>query len=468
MAISLTARSSEKTKSWIALIALLLFLPLLIFGVFQVSTLISRAAAVPANIVVDTTLPMGMVNTDFMKAFAQGGEENTNQLAPVLSELRALRPKIIRLDHIYDHYDVVSRSGTQLTFDWKKLDDAVDTIRASGATPLLALSYMPQAISSDGTVIGTPTSWDEWALTVQKTIEHYSGKSGKNIQGVYYEVWNEPDLPIFGKWSLKDPKNYLTMYQFASFGAQRAANVQTFYLGGPVTTGLYKNWVMALVGSGYRLDFLSWHSYLKDPTKFASDQQNIRSWLSNIPHAKNLPLIISEIGFTGDKDPRYSTLYAAAHTAAVTRQLLADAPKYVFSFEIKDGPGQGDGQGWGLLTHESAGKKPKPRYKIYSWLDQMNGPRLGVSGEGTYVTAIAGKRSEVIQLMLINFSLDENHTEAVPVTFTNLTPGRYSIRQKYLDGQDTTVTQTSEGTILKKLVYMPSYSVHMLELTKIP
>ena len=65
-----------------------------------------------------------------------------------------------------------------------------------------------------------------------QTIEHYGSKT-KNINGIYYEVWNEPDLAQFEDGNTEE-KNYLTLYQYASTGARRTQNVNTFYLGGPV------------------------------------------------------------------------------------------------------------------------------------------------------------------------------------------------------------------------------------------
>ena len=67
-----------------------------------------------------------------------------------------------------------------------------------------------------------------------KTIEHYSGKGGKNLSGVYYyEVWNEPDLAQFGSWKMGG-KNYLTLYHYGRVRREQSGTgVNQFYLGGP-------------------------------------------------------------------------------------------------------------------------------------------------------------------------------------------------------------------------------------------
>ncbi len=462
----LTKRTTPRLIQIVSFIALLIFMPLLLLGTQEVVTLISRATGTPANIVVNAELKLEQLDLSFYHAFSQGGEESVDMLAPVTAEVRALKPKIIRLDHLYDHYDVVGKNGNDLTFNWSKLDAAVDTIIATGAKPLLVLSYMPAVIAKDGNITNPPNNWDDWALVVQRTIEHYSGRGAKNIGGVYYEVWNEPDLAQFGSWKYGGEKSYITLYRYASIGASRAQNVNGFNLGGPSTTGLYKSWILALVGSGNRIDFLSWHTYQRDPLRFSKDQEDLISWLLPYPKFTLIPQLITEFGFTGDKSTLYGGSYAAAHTAAVIRQLISGGPTYALSFQPKDGPGQEDGSGWGLVTHETNGKKPKPRYYVYSFIDAMTGTRVSVSGEGTWVTGFASTRDGIIRLLLVNFDPRGTHTELVPVTFGNLTPGTYKLRQRFFLGSDATFTETVTEQSLQREVLMPASSIVILELSK--
>src|SRR3990167_3866635 len=126
-------QATGKTTSVISFLGLIIFLPLFIMAVGQTITLMSRAAGTPANIIVDTTTKLEGIKTDFYHAFAQGGEESNDMLASITSDVRALKPQLIRLDHLYDHYQVVGRDGNGLTFDWSKLDSVVNTITSTGA-----------------------------------------------------------------------------------------------------------------------------------------------------------------------------------------------------------------------------------------------------------------------------------------------------------------------------------------------
>ena len=382
----------------------------------------------PADIEVDSAVSKGTLKP-FWQSFAQGGEEmGGNMLAPTVDSMRQLSPGYIRLDHIFDddYYGVVKSPGD---YDFSRLDGAVDQILAMGAKPFFSLGYMPGSLAE--TKISAPYNWDDWFNLVKATVEHYSGKNGRNIANVYYEVWNEPDLEAFGAWQRGGDKNYLTLYSVSARAAAGAANTNRFYIGGPSTTGLYRNWVIDLINfaasNKLRLDFISWHRYSFSPQRFAMDMEQAKSWL----RGSRYQLIISEWGPTPEKSSTYSTTYASAHAFASIRQMI-DAADGIYAFEIKDGPEQGN-QGWGILTHQSAELTRKPRFTAFSWLKNAWGSRLEVTGEGTNVTGWAIKRDKnIIDLYLVNFAPKQAKKETVPIRFINLKPGEFQVNQTYL------------------------------------
>ncbi len=280
---------------------------------------------------------------------------------------------------------------------------------------------------------------------------------------MYYEVWNEPNLPQFGGWSLGGEKNYLTLYQYAAAGASSAKNVNTFFIGGPATSGMYPNWITALAQSGSRINFFSWHSYLSNPDQYATDQRDVIKALLPFPSYTLLPKLITEYGFTGDKSAAYGTSYAAAHTAAVVRQLMSGGPAYLFTFELRDGPSDTN-TGWGLISHD--GSQKKPRYYVYNFLDTMAGTRLTLTGEGSWVTALASVSNDVIHVLLINFDPNGSHSENVPVSILGLSPGSYAVHQRFLLGRDVTDTVVVSDSILKTQIFMSPESVAVLEISK--
>ncbi|NMC36253.1 hypothetical protein GYA49_04375 [Candidatus Beckwithbacteria bacterium] len=385
----------------------------------------------PADIVIDVSQVVGEVKP-LWSGYAQGGEEMyTNMLAGTENLLKQTHPTYIRLDHIFDddYYGVVSGSSGNLNLNWTKLDQAVDSILATGAKPFLALTYMPKALAASK--IDQPYNWNDWQYLVKQTIKHYSGD--KKISNVYYEVWNEPDLESFGAWKYHGGKNYLTLYATAARAAQQARDerVEPFKFGGPATTALYQNWVLALTEltkeQNLPLDFISWHRYAYSPSQFEEDMQELETWLGS---DHQYEFVISEWGPDPGKTAIYSGRYAAAHAVAVSRQLL-EKLNLALAFEVKDGPEQAD-FGWGVLTY---GIRPKPRYYALTYLADMVGPRFALSGEGSNVTAWAVGNDGKYKVIVSNFNVSGSQTEEFPIEFTNIEPGQYQLSWETLSGK---------------------------------
>ena len=396
--------------------------------------------------------------------------------------MAGLYPKYIRLDHIYDFYDVVARdSSGNLSFNFSKLDQTVCDIYHTGAKPFFSLGYMPPTISEDGSLIGKPKNWNEWTFLVQKTVEHYSGRETVLPCGamddfwktdIYYEVWNEPDLESFGKWRYQSgSKSYSDLYFYSVKGVNQAQNVLPFKIGGPVTTALYKNWIQQFLNyvssNNLRIDFISWHHYSKKTNDYTNDIIKLNKWLGEDPkydRYENLPKIISEWGYDSEKNQISDTNVGAAHTTASLRNLINAGLELSFLFEIKDGPSLS----WGILTYEGA---EKPRYQALKLLNSLEGNQIMVDGEGSNVSAIASFNEDKVVLVLTNYDESGRNYEAVPVVFKNLDGMSYSLTKRYLDGRIETSLNLSPiaGQITlkgEKSVIMPANTIIELELAK--
>lgn len=463
-------------RFFILIVLTIISLPILFFF-FQY---FSRAASIKANIVVDVSKTSGKF-PDRWKALAQGGEEaGVRMLADVVSQVAGLYPRFIRLDHIYDFYDVVSRDPQgHLDFNFNKLDQTVCDIYHTGAKPFFSLGYMPPTMSDDGSLVGKPKSWPEWSLLVQKTIERYSGQGTVLPCGnlgnfwktdIYYEVWNEPDLETFGKWKYSGGKSYSDLYFYSVQGANQAQNVLPFKIGGPVTTALYKNWIQKFLDyvsiNNLRLDFISWHHYSKKTDDYEQDVINLNNWLGESPaynKYENLPRIISEWGYDSEKNPIADTSVGAAHTLASIRNFITANIEAAFLFEVKDGPSPS----WGILTHDGV---EKPRYRALEMLNALEGNQVFIDGEGTYVTALASTTPAKTSVILTNYDQSGRNNEAVPVTFKNLVPGKYNLTKTFLDGKKETTLNLDAPTgeidlIQDKSIIMPPNSIVLIELT---
>ena len=450
------------------IILIVLFLP--IYFLLN-STYLSLASSVKADIIIDPNKIIGPVPFRW-KALAQGGEEKGRMLANIIPQAAALYPRYIRLDHIYDYYDVVTRDRSGgLNLNWQKLDDTVCDIYHTGAKPFFSLGYMPTTMSTDGSLVAKPKNWEEWSYLVQKTVERYSGTatrlcgqiSGIWLTDIYYEVWNEPDLDTFGAWTQDDYRN---LYFYSSRGAQNAINVHNFLLGGPATTALYRNWVTRLIdfvkANNLRLDFISWHHYSKNPQDFSEKIQELNFWLSypEYDNYRNLKKIISEWGYDSNPNPIADSNIGAAHTIASIRNFFRENLDLAFLFELKDGPTPR----WGILSYEGS---EKPRYQALKFLNQLQGDELYVEGEGTFVKALGSSVGKTINVILVNYDQNNKNTESVPVTFNNLTPGTYSMNTIYLDGRTIPGKDINiPGGTLQRRIIMPPNMVVAIELVK--
>ncbi|KKS33243.1 MAG: hypothetical protein UU93_C0001G0074 [Candidatus Amesbacteria bacterium GW2011_GWA2_42_12] len=422
-----------------------LLLPVILQALNSISRLLVGAEGRLAAISVQTDRPLGIMSKPW-QALAQGGEDVGTFLDNNTAQVMNLKPQQIRIDHLYDGYNVVSKNDNTLVFDWSRLDIQVDKIRATGAMPFFSLSYMPPVISKSD-IVDEPKDYSEWQLVVQKTIEHYSGEKGLN--NIYYEVWNEPDL--FGKWKMGGKKDYRKLYTFASRGAQQARGVKPFKIGGVATTGLYDNWVNYffpyILENRLRLDFYSWHRYDKNLDKFTQDVNQVRTLIDSQPYFANVEKIISEMGPDSEQGGDNDTRLGAAHLVAVAGELIGKI-KYGFSFAVSGS--------WGILG--------KPRYEALRFLNMLGDQRLSLTGEGTWVKAIGGLKDNTYQVLLVNYDPQNAHSEVVPVSFMDLKPGTFTLKQSVMLGGVIQSEIATTEAMLQKSIPMTPNSVVLLEL----
>ncbi len=403
-----------------------------------IQTYLSQALGEEADLIIDAQNITGPLTTPW-RSIAQGGESAAYRFAPAFSALQQLQPQYLRLDHVLNMYSQVKvNPNGSLSIDFSHLDRLLGDISTATATPFIALSYTPPSLSG-ADVTDVPQNWSQWQDLIRQTIEHISGASNLNFPGVYYEVWNEPDL--FGKFKTYGPKNYLTLYEQTVLAAQSATNTQPFYIGGPATTDLYANWVTSLVNlansKNLRLDFYSWHLYSKNPLAYQESLKKYYSILNNISNNTQFPEpIITEWGITPEVDSDYDNNISAAHLVSVSSVLSAANITKAFVFEFQDGldPNNQPLWGrWGLVTHQNFNSQPKPRFSAMQFLNRLGPQKLHLIGEGTWVRAIATKKLDnSIALVITNYDHRHRHTEVTPITFQNLIPGRYSFTLEYL------------------------------------
>jgi hypothetical protein len=458
-------------KSIVVVAALLLSLPLTIPLAQNAWRWVTGASFQNAAMVVDLGQRQGELRK-IWSGVAQGFEklpESDFRMTATSGLLKSVGTTYVRVDHIYDGFNVVSRVDGKLKYDWTKLDALVSDITAAGATPYFSLSYMPTAISK-GDILDFPNDWGEWGQVVAATVGHYSRDYKGGLNNVIYEVWNEPDL--FGGWKMGGSKNYVTLYTTAANAASRVQNVKPFKIGGPATTGFYPAWVTGFydkLDNTVRIDFFSWHRYSAKVDDFVKDAATAKQMMET-RISRSQYLYISEWGVNPERSSAYDGRWAGAHYLAVNTALSDTNIDLALAFEVMDGA-PGDKQyhgGWGMLTNPKYGPvTKKPRFKAWEMLSKMSGERLLLYGNGTYVTGLAAyDNAGVIRVLAVNYDEAGKHTELFPITVTGISEGTYNVREEYLSGRVLNTDVNVAGGSMKRDISLSASDAVLLTLTK--
>lgn len=443
-------------KNWKSLsivIGLLVSLPLTLPLAQNAWRWATGASYQAAAIVVDVSQPQGAIRKVW-SGVAQGFEKLPDQdfrLNATSGLLKSVGTKYVRIDHIYDGYNVVSRVDGRLQYDWTKLDAIVSDITAAGAIPFFSVSYMPPAISK-GDILDFPNDWGEWGQVVAATVARYSRDYKGGLNNVIYEVWNEPDL--FGGWKMGGSKNYVTLYATAANAASRVTGAKPFKIGGPATTGFYPAWVTGFydkLDDNVRIDFFSWHRYSADIEDFIEDATTAKSMMeSRISRPQDL--YITEWGVNPERSSAYDGRWAGAHFLAVNTALEPTSIDMAMAFEVMDGA-PGDKQyhgGWGMVTNPKYGAVvKKPRFKALEMISKLEGAKLPTVGNGSFITALSAYDAEgIIRVLVTNYDPAGKHSEVFPLTMVGLSDGTYTVKEEYLSGR---VLNTEVGTLASSI-----------------
>jgi len=401
-------------------------------------------------------------------------------------------------------------------YNWKIVDSIVDAYVRRGMKPLAEIGFMPEALSVNPGPVNEvnasdktkpkhysgwaypPKSYEKWAELVFQWVKHSVQRYGKTeVEGWYWEVWNEPDLGFYWKGT---PDDYIKLYDYTADAVKRA--LPAAKIGGPETTSpdgksggellrkflthivSGKNYVTGKIGAP--LDFITFHAKgapkLIDGVVWMNMGTQLRSIdkgfeiVTSFPALKNLPIIIGESDPEGcaacseDLHPenayRNSTMYASYTAAVMTRTYdlarkrgvkLAGAVTWAFEFE-----NQPYFRGFRDLATNGI---DKPVLNVFRMLGMMTGDRVlttstsrqnyntirdsSVRGKEADVNALATRTSHAASVMVWNYH-DKNDVHVSPasvsVIITGLPQHRVFLRQYIIDQE-----QSNAYTVWKRM-----------------
>ncbi len=313
-------------------------------------------------------------------------------------------------------------------YDWKIVDQILDTYVSAGARPFVELGFMPEALSThpepyksewapgavnDKYYVGwayPPKDYDKWGELIHQLVLHAVARYGKAaVDTWYWEVWNEPDIAYWHG----TPEEYDKLYDAAASGVKRAS--PSAKVGGPATTGpgsarstgFLRQFLQHCQDTNAPLDFITFHAkgqprFVEGHVKMgiANNLQNADNGfkvVAEFPKYKNLPIVLSESDpegcaacsarFSPQNAYRNGTLYAS-YTATAMKELIELARRdgvnlegqltWAFEFE-----GQPYFEGFRTLATNGV---DKPILNFFRMAGQLGEKRVKVASTGALPT----------------------------------------------------------------------------------
>lgn len=408
---------------------------------------------------VDASKPIGPVNP-IWQDFAQGGESaDPDYLRPLIEPMKALKPRLIRFDHVLNHYTKVVVKDGKMTADFTALDKQLDIIRAMGAQPLMCLSFTPAALGGDKGVTNPPNDLRLWYELIYRLVKHVNVERKLGVE--YWEIWNEPNGKTFWTGSMEQ---FLELYAVTEKAVIRADSSVKF--GGAGYYLFPKKWVRTQMEyvkkNNLRMDFISWHDYWDAGYDIVGEVQTARSWMKELGITPEL--IVDEWNYDSGMRPGNDDHNGAVYVADLLCKMTDLGIDHAPFFEIKDGPNEKRYWGrWGLFT---ADHHPKASYYAFVGFAHMEGDRLSFSGEKVIapdenvnkgkarIGGMAVGKGKRLDVVLYNTSQERDET--VDLAISGL--GRSSVKARTflidathsnpaLTGRETGLEQVDERTL---------------------
>jgi xylan 1,4-beta-xylosidase len=386
----------------------------------------SLASLVPADnaravtISVDFAKGLGPLHIGKVAGLGQGGQAEDPIWEGRVSEIRALRPRVIRL-FLQEYFNVLPAKGT---YHFDMIDKLVDLTRRSGAEPVMCICFKPKVLFPriDPAAV-EPNDWQEWARLIEAMVRHYKER-GSKIR--YWEVMNEPDIGELGGCPyLFNANNYPPFYE-KTVAAILKADPQA-HVGGPALANAASPILPALLAHCAQrhtpLHFVSWHIYSSKPAAVRGTVERVQALLAKYPQFKGVETFLDEWNvdlLRPLRDPRFQPCYVAE----TIYQMKEAGLDYGCYYQIRDYPvdqetfdrfmtprGSAAMATWWNRNHQNSGlldyqSNVRAAYFAFKLLARLTGERLKLESSDAAVHGFAtyDERAQIYNLMFWNFS----------------------------------------------------------------
>ncbi len=315
-------------------------------------------------------------------------------------------------------YDQVSGTATGLRYNFSSIDGLVRRWKRTGTHPLLAFTYDPLPLQPDSAADAwkdVPDSLPAWSGVNTAYSSHLLRH--EHIPGIYYEQWNEPDLPDGNGGKVffhGDSTSYGQVFRYGQQGVR--AGDPDAPVGGPAAA--YDLSYLDTIWPQHP-DFVSIHAY----ANYKAQLDNLRGHNGDVVFTPTEPMFLTEYNSytTFGKDQPVSRHPAAASFFADVNGLLSisDAVKVYWAQWVDDS--------LGMLTDDLHRKALYNAYRIYQ--SMMPVDRSPVTpAVADHVGAIASADPHNAGMVLYNTGT----TDATVTVQLNHLPFRNGVAELYL------------------------------------
>ncbi|MDQ6736928.1 MAG: beta-xylosidase [Gemmatimonadota bacterium] len=344
-----------------------------------------------------------------------------------------------------DPMDTLICQDERWLYSFFNTDRIMDYLLSIGMRPFVELSFMPDALASGGKTafhyqanVTPPKDYGEWATLIGKLAQHWVHRYGiEEVRTWFFEVWNEPNLTVFGSGKQDD---YFTLYK-ATAAAIKQVDA-SLRVGGPATAN--GEWIPDFVAycdkQKLPADFVSTHQYPTDSFGKPGDDTETQLSLS-VPgfmsdraqkardQAGGRQIYYTEWSTSSNpRDQFHDDPFAAAFCVNILMSVSRIVESYsywTFSdiFDENYMPSKPFQGGFGLLSIEGV---PKPAYRAYELLHRLGTDELPVEGTHDTVKAWSVKLENKVTVLFTNHALPKHpiNTELVHMSLTGASAPR--------------------------------------------
>jgi hypothetical protein len=204
----------------------------------------------------------------------------------------SLKPRLLRT-FIQEYFQIYPEHNT---YNWKDLDPYMDSLAATGAKAVAAITIKPKPLYPviDQNII-MPNNIAEWQRVIEALVNRYSVE--KQIV-THWEIGNEMDMGEPGgcPYFAKTPQEYIEYYAITQEAVLRA--FPEAKVGGPALAvpgnPIMENFIKHCAQTKLPLDFVTWHGYSDDPAYFTGCVKSVRAHLDKYFPGKHIETMVTE------------------------------------------------------------------------------------------------------------------------------------------------------------------------------